>query len=81
MSEFKKLPPPLIGKAFATHKHVIGLIERDIGYNDYVKNRSALHSGVWDKFVVRENGAVSSLDIFEMATYGERFCNFFEDPL
>ena len=79
LSEFKRLPPQLIAKAFATQKHVINLIHKYNGYNDYIKERSALHSGVRGRLIVREGGAVSPRDIFQMATHGDRFRHFFEE--
>jgi hypothetical protein len=79
LTEFEKLPPQLIAKAFATQKHVINLIQKYNGYNDYIKERSALHSGVRRRLIVREGGAVSPHDIFQMATYGERLSKFFKE--
>ena len=79
LEEFEKLPVSLIAKAFATQKHVIKLIDKSNGLNDYIKERSALHSNVRSKFKVREGGGVSPYSIYQMATYGGRFRRFYED--
>ena len=58
-------------------KHVIDLIDKYNGYNDYIKERSALYSSVRRTLIVREGGAVSPREIFQMAT--DRFRHFFEE--
>ena len=79
LEEFYKFPPEMIARAFITQKHVVSMIKKYHGYNDYIKNRSELHNSVRNKFKARGGNSVSPHELFETLSYGGRLTSFFRD--